>query len=280
MALPTHDEAGSAAAPGARGPGRGCGACLRRDSLAAGRDALRVDDAAAGPARAIGSVLGGLSGVVARLRQAKPLHPVGTVVRGRLLRHGAAGSGAAWLDTEGDDDVVVRLSRGGGLPPWLPDVDGLALRHEVPGCPVVDVLLSTTGALPGARHMLVMRRVAGGGTYTSLLPYRGPHGPVVLAAEARPRRRLPADPAERARVLAREPWRLRLSWAPLRGPWEPFGWLEVGGPVEPAPDPPIRFDPMNTPPGLGTYRWVAALREPAYAAARRATPGPARRGRR
>ena len=118
----------------------------------------------------------------------------------RPLISAAAGPalGVAWLDEPGADDVVVRLSRGGGLPAWCPDVHGLALRHPMA--------------------------------------------------------------------------------AGVAGRWRPFGWLVVGGvpeyPPPARPDPPLRFDPTNAPPGLATYPWVAALRDPAYAAARAAVPNP------
>lgn len=228
-----------------------------------------------------GRGLGALSGAVARARSARPLHPVGAVLPGRLLRSGAApgaAAGIAWLDDRGADDVVVRLSRGGGLPAWCPDVHGLALRHEATGR-TVDVLLSTTGSAPGARHVLRPQVRLGGGVYTSLLPYRGPRGPVLLAARPVPRRRLPADPLALTALLAAAPLRLRLAWADgLAGRWQPFGWLVVGGvpeyPPPATPDPPLRLDPTSAPPGLAAYPWVAALRDPAYAAARAAVPTP------
>lgn len=217
----------------------------------------------------VGAVLGVVSGAVARARHAKPLHPVGVVLEGRVHRSGSARSGVAWIDTAGDDDVVVRLSRGGGLPLWAPDIEGLALRWTGEGRPV-DLLLASTGWRPGARHVLVPRRSAGRGGYTTLLPFRGPRGPVLLGAHPLPRRRLPPDPVARGRLLATEPLRLRLLWAPLTGPWQRFGALVVGGPASARPDPPMRFDPQKAPPGLVTYPWVTALRNPAYLAARRA----------
>lgn len=230
---------------------------------------------------ATGTVLGALSGAVARARGTRPLHPVGAVLPGRLLRSGAgpgSRSGAAWLDEAGVDDVVVRLSRGGGLAPWCPDVHGLAWRQETDGRRV-DVLLSTTGSVPVARHVLAPHVHVGRGTYTSLLPYRGPHGPVLLAARPVPGADLGSDPMTLTAMLTATPLRLRLAWADgLVGRWRPFGWLVVGGvpeyPPGPEPDPPVRFDPVSAPPGLSAYPWVAALRDPAYAAARAAAPAP------
>lgn len=264
-----HTASATAPAPPRRRVARGVPA---RGRGADGRTGVGV-----GPAGAVGGLLGGLSAVVGRARGAKPLHPVGVVLQGRLLRTGAGpdeASGVAWLDERGSDDVVVRLSRGGGLPVWAPDVHGIALRHVHRGR-TVDVLLSTTGSIPGARHVLAPQRTLGGGVFTSLLPYRGPHGPVLLAARPVPKRALPFDPVAVATALAAEPLRLRLAWsAGLVGAWRPFGWLVVGGPAQPTPDPGLRFDPLQAPPGLDTYRWVGALRDRAYARARTAVPEP------
>lgn len=273
----------------------------RRARIGRAGDALGVrttiDDATAVPGAgavvgAAGRGLGSVSAAVARLRAARPLHPVGVVLAGRLVRAGSPpgdASGVPWLDSAGDDDVVVRLSRGGGLPAWAPDVHGLALRHTDDGRRV-DVLLSSTGSAPLARHVLAPRRALGGGTYTCLLPYRGPRGPVMLAARPSPPRALPAEPAAIARELAAEPWRVVLAWADgVAGRWRTFARLVVGGPpatsdasrpsradvADARPDQPVRFDPLHAPPGLTAYPWVAALREPAYAAARAAVPLPA-----
>lgn len=221
--------------------------------------------AGGGPAwSGAGLALGLLFGTVAHVRGTKPLHPQGAVLGGRLLRHGGARSGIAWVDTAGEDDVLVRLSRSVGLPSWSPDVQGLALRHHD-----ADVLLSVTGSAPVLRHVLRPQRTAGHGAYTCLLPYRGPGGPVLIGAQVRPARTLPRAPAEVAEKLRDAPLRLRLVWARLAGPWRPFGWLEVGGLAQDALDVPVRFRPAQVPAGLDTYDWVRRVREPSYAAARR-----------
>lgn len=217
-------------------------------------------------AAAAGTALGVLSGVVARVRHTKPLHPVGVVLAGRLRRFGAS-SGAAWVDTPGDDDVLVRISRGGGLPTWLPDVHGLALR--VPdGAGLADVLLSTTGSAPGLRHVLAPHLEITAGTYTSLLPYRGPRGPLLLGARAVRRNPVGADPADVAQALRREPLHLSVAWATPTGRWRVFARLELDGTAEEHLDPPVHFDPLTPPTGLATYPWAAALRAAAYARAR------------
>ncbi|MBC7291762.1 MAG: hypothetical protein H5T83_10600, partial [Actinotalea sp.] len=163
----------------------------------------------------------------------------------------------------GEDDVVVRLSRGGGLPRRVPDVLGLALR--LPGA---DLLLSSpAGNAPVLRHLPGPRRAHGRAAYGSLLPFRGPRGPVLLLAEPDPAADLPRDRDGLAAALAAEPLHLTLSWATPRSRWRPLGTAEIMAESPRPGDGHVRFDPLRTPPGLGTYRWVAALRSRAYRAA-------------
>lgn len=239
-----------------------------------------------GPGRVVASAAGGLLGAVsgsaARLRRGKPLHPRGTVLAGRLVRHGSARPwGAAWLDEPGEDAAVVRLSRAVGLPSGLPDVLGLALR--VPGAPVdergdgdgedggdggavVDLLFATTGLGRLSRWALVPHRDVAV-PYGALLPLRAPRGLVLLAVA----------PAGEAVGAGRLSWRL-LAAAPL-GEWEHVGDLDVdlaGLTREDlrdglrGDDAPVDFEPvLHTPPGLTVPPVLAALRHPAYASARR-----------
>ncbi|WP_199424954.1 hypothetical protein [Actinotalea solisilvae] len=213
--------------------------------------------------------LGGAAAVVvervARVRGSKPMHPAGAMLTGRLERTGRAGSGVTWLDTPGREDVLVRFSRGGGLPAGWPDVHGLALRTP----DGADLLLSTSGRAVGLRHGLAVQRVVGRGTYTSIMPFRTARGPVMVGAFPDPPRELPTHPAALADALAAHPWRLTLVWAPFGGAWRAFGSLEVGGRAGDETDPPARFEPLAAPAGLETYPWIARLREPAYLAARR-----------
>ena len=87
-------------------------------------------------------------GAIARRRGGKPMHPRGAVLDAVLERHGATPPfGVPWLDEVATDRVVVRLSRGAGLPAPLPDVLGLAIRLGGDAAPV-DLLLSSTGRGP------------------------------------------------------------------------------------------------------------------------------------
>ncbi|MGY1601192.1 hypothetical protein [Geodermatophilus sp. SYSU D00815] len=158
-----------------------------------------------------------------------------------------------WLDDPARDRVVVRLSRGAGLPPPLPDLFGLAVR--IPDGPV-DLLLSSTATAPLLRQVPVLRRDAAT-TYTSIMGYRSDAGTLRLAA-------LP-DGGSR---------RFTLAAARRQGPWRPFGRLVLEEPRAPL-DPDVRFDAVRNPPhGLVPDGPMARFRAPAYSAARAGRDAP------
>jgi hypothetical protein len=145
--------------------------------------------------------------------------------------------------------VVVRTSRAVGLPASLPDIHGLALRILDAGRGPGDVLLASTGASTLGRFLLTWSVQTDAWPFTTLLPYRSPSGPVLLAARR--------DGTHGYAV----------SWARPTGPWHRFGSLVVG---REHPDQEISFDPvLHRVPGLEQYPAVVRLREPAYRRARR-----------
>lgn len=224
------------------------------------------EDRRAGPAvEAVGILLGAVSAVAARLRRSgRPLHPKGALFTGTLDRFGSDPAwGVPWLDEAGRSRVVVRLSRSVGLPPGLPDVNGIAVRLLDGGG---DLLFSNTGGGPLTRYLLAPHRHVGG-VHTTIMPFRTAAGPLLLRADL-----AGADEGGvRARAVdrVRLPLTTTLSAATPRGPWRPFAELTLTAPVGLVPDPPIAFDPLGDAiPGLGTYPWAAALRGRSYAAAR------------
>jgi hypothetical protein len=189
---------------------------------------------------AAGAVLAGASRTLAWTRRSrKPLHPFGDVVTGRLVRSGGSEtSGVAWLDEAGTDEAVVRFSRAIGLPHPLPDIFGIAVRVRVDDRPA-DLLLASTGLGRLTRFLLTPASSRGSRPFTTLLPYRGPSGPLLIAA--RPVADLdhpgPARPA------------LELLWSQGLGRWVEFGRLDLS--ETSGPDPAISFDPVRNPlPGL------------------------------
>ncbi len=210
-----------------------------------------VDSAARAASSAGGQILRAATGIVAARPAAKPLHPRGSVVRGRLHRLGSEGSGAAWLDGAGDDEVLVRKSRAVGLPAPAPDIFGLAIRVPTGGGGHGDLLFASTGLGRLTRFTLTAAWTPYGRPLTTLLPYRTLAGPVLLSAVFRDERTV------------------SLAWAVRAGTWHPFAELSLDeDPVDEAGT--VSFDPVrNVLPGLGVYPWVRRLREPSYSTARR-----------
>ena len=222
--------------------------------VSAGLQARRTDVALA---TLVGRALGGVFYVagVLRTRRRKALHPQGGVRQGIVVRQGCeARTGVPWMDEPGRDRVLLRLSRATGLPKFLPDIWGLALRIPHEGGGQGDLLLATTGT--GALGRFILRPTRRPGRpYGSLFPFRSQTGPVLLAVFP----------------LSDDGTRFELACATLRGAWSRFGVLEVRSDWDDAPDAPLSFDPvLNEVPGLHSYRWAAQLRRFPYAASRRA----------
>lgn len=200
-----------------------------------------------------GTTLRIATGAIAAVRPtAKPLHPRGSVVTARLARHGGPEpSGSPWLDDRGEDVVTVRRSRAVGLPAPAPDIFGLALRVPTGDETYGDVLFATTGLGRLTRFTLTACRSASGRPMTTLLPYRSPTGPVLLAA------------------VHRDPGIIELAWARPRRSWNVFAELTLPQGTDHGPDARVSFDPVRNPlPGLDSYDWVRRLREPSYRTAR------------
>jgi hypothetical protein len=205
-----------------------------------------------------------------RLRGDKPMHPRGATFDAVLERTGPPRPwGISWLDERRTDPVVVRLSRGAGLPePW-PDLLGLAVRVPAagPGSRPVDLLLSSTGRGRWTRLVPLLRRDAAT-PYGSIMSYRTALGPVRLAALP-DGSGVPSDPAPLASEVVRRGVRFTLVAALEGGAWEPFARLRTGVPAQPL-DPEVHLDAvLNAPPGLRADGPMARFRRPAYARARR-----------
>ncbi len=208
-------------------------------------------------------------GALARWRQGKPMHPRGVVLDAVVERSGGpADWGVEWLAAEDSRPGWVRLSRGAGLPPRLPDLLGLAVRVPHPDRPV-DLLLSSAGRGPLTRRGTALRRDPAT-FYSSIMGYRSDAGTLRLAATPEPGTgRLPSDPEALAAAVAEHRPAFTLAVARGAGDWQPFGRLRLLGPVAEF-DPDLRFDAVrNPPPGLVPDGPMARFRAPAYAAAQR-----------
>ncbi|PRY43163.1 hypothetical protein LY71_11721 [Geodermatophilus tzadiensis] len=114
------------------------------------------------------------------VRGSRVFHPRGRAAAATVVADGDGAWGARVLDEAGTYDVVVRVSRGAGLPRPLPDVIGLAVRFPGLGRDggPLDVLVNTAGGPPGLRHVFLPHPL--GRTFSSVLPYRTGTGRLVL----------------------------------------------------------------------------------------------------
>jgi hypothetical protein len=147
--------------------------------------------------------------------------------------------------------VLVRFSRGAGLPDALPDVLGIAIRvpdADGAGRPQ-DLMLSTGGGSPLLRRMLVPRWDYRTSTYTSLVSYEVGGRDLVVAA-------LPEGDD------------FLLATAEGGSAWMPFGRLSVDEALPDEQSRQLSFSVTNDAGGFRIGgRWRAA-RAGAYAAAR------------
>ena len=179
----------------------------------------------------------------------RPLHPVGQLRNASLHRHGLDPAlGVPFLDARGTDEVLVRESRSLGLPGWLPDVHGLALRVPNPDGSQGDLLFVSTGWGRVTRFTMAPTRSTYGRPLTSLVPYRTVAGAVQLGL-----REVSPD------VLA-------LSCSVGGAPWRRVGELVLAGTRS---GPEVDFDPtLHTVPGLEHYPVSELLQARSHRAAR------------
>jgi hypothetical protein len=210
------------------------------------------------------------------LRPERPIHPKGTPLTGELTRDGLGStgnpqhgepSGVPWIDLPGRHAVTARFSRSIGFPAPLPDILGLALRLEDDGGPE-DVLFATTGWSWPARFALLPRRDPGKATFTTLMPYKGARGPVLLGLTTDSPGTAASGTASSGIQPSAGDWVLAMHYARPSGPWIRFGSLSLR-PAPDAGDTGVRFDPVLNPlKSAGTYAWARRLRAPAYGTAR------------
>jgi hypothetical protein len=221
-------------------------------------------------AAAAGHLVAAVFAGIGLFRPVRPIHPHGVALSGVLERTGTAvSSGIDWVDSPGRDSVRARVSRSIGLPPALPDILGLALQLE--GGEHGDLFLASTGFGVPSRYLLRLLLRAERARYTTVLPYRGGRGPVLIGARTLSAPPLPARPRELATALADASWVLGVYHARPLGRWHRFGTLTLRFEGErTAVDTDRRLDPvLHVLSGAENYPWIARIREPAYRVARR-----------
>jgi hypothetical protein len=183
-------------------------------------------------------------------------HPRGAAYAADFIAERGTGAATAEIFVDGfAHGALMRLSRGLGLRPPLPDVFGLAFRlpdvygpgrHQ-------DFLLASSGGGAAGRRLLRPTAGARAGMYSSLLPYDV--GGQRLLVGARPTR----EPAEAFDLLV----------APARGRWRIAARLTLGNRLEDAAARELRFDPWNSGGGVVPAGVVNRVRGAAYRGSRR-----------
>ena len=182
-------------------------------------------------------------------------HPRGAAYAARFTAVAGHGGAAAEIFADGfAHDALVRLSRGLGLRPPLPDVFGLALRlpdvygpggHQ-------DFLLASSGEGVAGRRLLRPTFGARTGMYSSLLPYEAGGGRLLVGA------RRAGEAADAFDLLVARP----------RGRWRVAARLTLTGRLDDAVARELRFDPWNSGRGLVPAGVVNRMRGAAYRGSR------------
>jgi hypothetical protein len=229
-----------------------------------------------GASRAAAAILGQAFAGLARVRAGKPVHPRGMVYEASLELSGspAAPPSVPFLSTPGRHPGIVRFSRSLGMPTWLPDAFGLALRLSDLHGPGrhQDFLLVTSIDHPVLHHLLVPVRDAQSRAYSSSLPYLAGHEKILVGALPLPHSPRPPGPTADERLIrAAATGRLRfaLAVAPYRGRFRPVGELTVGRRLFVESDG-AAFDPYNSGGGLQPTGAFNRLRPSVYADSRAA----------
>jgi hypothetical protein len=205
---------------------------------------------------ALGRAVDAVVHAASAVRGERIIHAKGTAFSGRLtLLPGADALDVPLTTGPQVRPVLVRFSRGAGLPDALPDVLGMAIRipdADGGGHPQ-DLMLSTGGGSPLLRRMLVPRWDYRASTYTSLISYQ-------IAGRDRLVAALPDEGA------------FLLATASGASPWSPFARLTVAEALPQAQSDGLSFSITNDAGGLRIGgRWRAA-RAGAYDAARSVEP--------
>ncbi|GIJ24331.1 hypothetical protein Vlu01_49550 [Micromonospora lutea] len=209
------------------------------------------------------------------------LHPAGRSFAGEVFVWGESGqpTGVRLLDRPGRYPAVVRLSKGTPTPGGWPDVLGLAVRIHHPTGRPFDLLVSSSCAAPGLRHLPLPRR-GFTGTYSSIMSYRTGRRRLWLAALADPESPdLGHSLAGLATAVAANRPGLLLAVASAAGPWRPFGQVTLGDQLSARDDAALAFDPIgNVPEELWLAGPLAWLRRHTYRGSRRGRGASAQSG--
>ena len=211
-------------------------------------------------------------GGVARVTGSRPLHPLGAAFDATLdVPAGAPLPEAELFAAPGSHRVVVRFSRGFGLPDPLPEILSMAIK--VPDAygrgSDQDFLLTATGQRPVLRHVFAVGRSHLDRFYSTVLPFRAGERTVVFGAApvSAGFGRTDGDLDELLTAARAGTLCFDLKVATPRGPWRTIGRLDVGRALSEAREERLAFNSDTTGGGIEPVGWVNRVRGAAYTAA-------------
>ena len=242
--------------------------------------------AAAGPVVAAGFY------TLAALRRRRSLHPTGVGYQGRLRvpDERPPRPGVPLFQAGATHPVLVRFSRGAGLPEPLPDALGVAIKLPDAHGPGVDqdLLLTSSTDRPLLRRLLFPARSFVRGAFSTALPYDLGSERVVLLLVPAPINagrsaggggRRPVGGLAELRAVAANGLEFELRTAKSFGRSQPLATVTVDAPLPADQTEGLRFNPWTTGPGIHPSGWLNLLRDAAYQASQRGrgrnTPAPA-----
>jgi hypothetical protein len=232
--------------------------------------------AAAGPVVAAGFY------TLAALRRRRSLHPTGVGYQGRLRvpDERPPRPGVPLFQAGATNPVLVRFSRGAGLPEPLPDALGVAIKLPDAHGPGVDqdLLLTSSTDRPLLRRLLFPARSFVRGAFSTALPYDLGSERVVLLLVPAPINagrsaggggRRPVGGLAELRAVAANGLEFELRTAKSFGRSQPLATVTVDAPLPADQTEGLRFNPWTTGPGIHPSGWLNLLRDAAYQASQR-----------
>ena len=225
----------------------------------------------------VAAPVGAFWGALSRLRGGRrSLHPNGDGYSGRLVVAGGGSTGAELFDSQGSHPVLVRFSRGAGLPEPLPDILGIAVRvvdAHGPGSHQ-DFLLATSSGAPVVHHALLPARSFFDRTFSSILVYS--IGGSTRLVGALPRSPVPHSGDAGLGGVALAAARGDLSYdLALAAPFRRFSAaarLDIGDPLPGDEAERLRFNVWNSGGGIRPAGPFQGVRLPAYEGSQRGRP--------
>ena len=237
--------------------------------------------AAAGPVVAAGFY------TLAALRRRRSLHPTGVGYQGRLRvpDERPPRPGVPLFQAGATHPVLVRFSRGAGLPEPLPDALGVAIKLPDAHGPGVDqdLLLTSSTDRPLLRRLLFPARSFVRGAFSTALPYDLGSERVVLLLVPAPINagrsaggggRRPVGGLAELRAVAANGLEFELRTAKSFGRSQPLATVTVDAPLPADQTEGLRFNPWTTGPGIHPTGWLNLLRDPANQASQPAPNQP------